>query len=97
VRIPAGVNAGPVILEVEDCSVVTSGSYERFIEIDGKRYQHLIDARTGWPAESDLVSATVVSPSSLQADLLATTALLSGSAGIDALRGRHPGCCFTVF
>jgi len=96
VRIPDGVKAEPVVLEVENCSVVTSGSYERFVEIGGKRYQHVIDARTGWPVESDLVSATVVSPSSLQADLLATTALMAGSSGIDALRARHPECLFTV-
>ena len=97
VRIPEGVESAPIVLEVEDKSVVTSGSYERFCEIDGKRYQHIVDACTGWPAETDLVSATVVSPSSLQADLLATTALLIGSAGIPSLCLRHPDCAFTVF
>lgn len=94
VRVPAGVEAERVVLEVRDKSVVTSGSYERFVEIDGVRYQHIIDARTGWPAETDLVSATVVADSSLDADLLATTALLAGSDGLDALAARHPGCGF---
>lgn len=97
VRIPEGLAHAPIILEVSNSSVVTSGSYERFAKVDGKRYQHIVDARTGWPAETDIVSATVVSPSSLEADLLATTALLAGSAGIDALRARHPGCTFVVF
>ena len=97
VRIPEDVDVAPIVIEVADKSVVTSGSYERFTEIGGKRYQHIIDPRTGWPAESDLVSATVVSPSSLQADLLATTALLAGSSGIAALCVRHPDCDFTVF
>ena len=97
VRIPEGVESAPIVLEIVDKSVVTSGSYERYCEIDGKRYQHIIDARTGWPAETDLMSATVVSPSSLQADLLATTALLSGSAGVPALCLRHPDCAFTIF
>ena len=96
VRIPEGVEHEPVVLEVIDRSVVTSGSYERFAEIDGVRYQHIIDARTGYPVCGDVVSATVVSESSLRADLLATCALIIGSAGIDALAARHPGCDFTI-
>lgn len=94
VRIPEGVNADPVIVEVVDKSVVTSGGYERFTEIGGKRFTHIIDARTGWPVESDLASATVVAESSLQADMLATTAVMLGSTGLPGLSERHPGCEF---
>ena len=94
VRIPEGVKADPIVAEVRDASVVTSGSYERFVEIDGMRYQHIIDARSGWPAKCDIVSATVVCSSSLQADMLATTALLVGSEGLPALRENHPECTF---
>ncbi len=96
VRIPEGVDARPIVVEVRDASVVTSGSYERFVEIDGERYQHIVDARTGWPAKRDIVSATVISSSSLQADMLATTALLAGSEGMPALQDRHPDCTFMV-
>ena len=96
VRVPEGVAAERPVLEVRDASVVTSGTYERFAEIDGVKYGHIVDAATGRPAESDLVSATVVAPSSLQADMLATTALIAGSAGLEALAARHPDCAFTV-
>lgn len=96
VRIPEGVRAQPVVLRVNDKSVVTSGSYERFVEIEGVRYQHIIDVRTGWPARGDLVSATVACERSLEADLLATTALVAGSEGFSALAARHPDCTFVA-
>lgn len=96
VRIPEGIPAERTILNVSDKSVVTSGSYERFVEIDGKRYQHIIDPRTGWPSESEIVSATVVSASSLKADMLATTVCLAGVPGFFELATRHPDCDFVA-
>ena len=92
VLIPEGVSVDPLVLEVEDASVVTSGVYERFVQIDGKRYQHIIDPQTGWPADSDFVSATVVSDSSCLADALATVLLMTGSAGFDDFAARHADC-----
>ena len=96
VRVPEQLDAARPVVEVCDQAVVTSGSYERFVEIDGRRYQHIVDASTGYPSESDVVSATIVAKSSLQADMLATTALLAGSQGLDALKARHPEADFTV-
>lgn len=49
-------------------SVVTSGLYERQFEQDGKRYWHILDPQTGYPVESDLVSATIVSERSIDGD-----------------------------
>lgn len=94
VKIPEGVPAKRIMVDVSDRSAVTSGSYERFVEIDGKRYQHIIDPRTGWPSESDIVSATVLAESSLRADMLATTACLAGADGFLELAARHPECQF---
>lgn len=94
VRIPEGVPAKPIVEQVSNKSAVTSGSYERFVTIDGKRYQHIIDPQTGWPSESDIVSATVIADSSIQADMLATTACLTGTAGFFELVLRHPECAF---
>ena len=94
VRIPEGVPAERVMVNVSNKSAVTSGSYERFVEIGGKRYQHIIDPRTGWPSDSDIVSATVIADSSLQADMLATTTCLAGSEGFFELALRHPDCDF---
>ena len=89
-RLPEGVGGEAPIVEVRDKAVVTSGSYERFVEIGGKRYHHSVDAATGRPSKSDIVSATVVAASALQADMLATAALLAGTGGIAGLKARHP-------
>ncbi|MGT2925649.1 FAD:protein FMN transferase [Streptococcus cuniculipharyngis] len=59
-------------LPVKNLSVVTSGSYERRLIHQGQSYHHILDPRTGYPVRSSLVSLTLISPSSLQADLWAS-------------------------
>ncbi len=66
------------VLKVEDKAVITSGGYERYFEQDGKKYIHIIDPRTGKPAESDLKSATVVSKNGTLADGLTTALYIMG-------------------
>ena len=53
-------------------AVATSGDYRNFFEIDGVRYSHSIDARSGWPVRHDLVSVTVLHQSAMWADAWAT-------------------------
>ena len=89
-RAPEGVRCERPVVELRDRSVVTSGSYERFVEIDGERYQHIIDASTGKPSTSDIVSASAVAASSLHADMLATAGLLVGTSGASGFQARHP-------
>ena len=66
------------LVEVEDKSVVTSGGYERFFEKDGVVYHHILNSETGFPFESDLLSATIVTDNSTLADALSTTVFAGG-------------------
>ena len=66
-------------LEVRDCSVVTTGSYERVYEVAGHRYSHIVDPRTGVPVDTDIESVTVMHRSSLMADAFATAFMVLGS------------------
>ena len=72
-------------------ALATSGDYERFIEVDGRRYCHILDPKTGWPAQG-LSSVTVISDRCLVAGSLSTAAMLKGPAGAAWLHGlgvRH--------
>lgn len=66
------------ILSISDKTVVTSGDYERFFMKDGIRYHHIIDPRTGCPSNSDLISSTIVTNSSISADALSTATFIMG-------------------
>ena len=82
---PGGAGTAVVVtVAVRDCSVVTSGLYERTFELDGKRYWHILDPRTGYPVETDVTSVTVISPTSTAGDALSTTLFVAGTQeGID--------------
>ena len=67
------LEAGP-----ERCGVVTSGNYRKFYVVDGRKYAHTIDPRTGYPVSHSLLSATIVADDAATADALATYCMVIG-------------------
>lgn len=70
------------ILEVSDEVIATSGAYERYFEQDGKIYHHILNPKTGYPCESDLLSVTVVSKDGLLCDYLSTLFYMLGKEAV---------------
>ena len=77
------------ILQPGDMALATSGDYRNFFEAYGKRYSHMLDPTTGRPVEHGLASVTVIHPSAMTADGLATALMVMGTAaGLDLAAER---------
>lgn len=78
------------VFELSSGSLSTSGDYEHFfIDVDGRRWHHILDPRTGLPARG-LLSVTVLAPKGIYADALSTAAFIVGIEGIPKLFKRLP-------
>ena len=86
-----------LVVDVRDCAVITSGNYERYKVIDGKKYSHFFDPLTGESVNSDLLSVTVISEDGSLADGLATAFMITGvdkALGILRAMDNPPGVVF---
>lgn len=77
---------------VPECSAVTSGTYERFLEINGKKYHHIIDPKTGYPVQTHVAGVTLFTRDSVQAELECKRLFFAGkpiSGWQDDAAGRY--------
>ena len=72
--------------QISEGGLATSGDYERYMEVGGQRYCHLLNPRTGWPV-NHWRTVSVTAPLAVVAGCVATIAMLQGPEGLDFLRG----------
>jgi thiamine biosynthesis lipoprotein len=77
------------MLTLRDCAFSTSGSSEQFFEVDGRRYAHILDPRTGYPADL-MGSVSVCAPDPTVSDALSTALFVGGRPLVEKWRQTHP-------
>jgi len=66
------------VINLTDKAIATSGTYQNFYYIDGNKYSHIINPKTGYPLKTDLVSAIIIADNCMIADAIATAVMLKG-------------------
>ena len=84
------------IVELDNTGIATSGDYRNYFEIEGRRYSHTIDPVTGRPVTHKLASVTVVHPSAMQADAMATALMVLGADAGYRLAEEHELAAFFI-
>ena len=83
------------VIPLREGAVVTSGSYEKYVILNGKRYSHIINPATGYPA-SGLCSVTVFGPSAEQANSYSTSMMVLGKDKAIALIKKYPAYSYIL-
>ena len=78
VRNPFNKNKYFATINSKDEDIITSGSYEQYYKINNKVYHHIIDPKTGYPADTDLISVTLIGNNGSILDALATSCIILG-------------------
>ncbi len=86
---------GSIEVDGEIC-VSTSGPYERFVTYEGVKYHHILDPHTGYPADTDLSSVTIVSQSGLISDALSTACFVLGEKGAYEIAEEYGAEIYTI-
>ncbi|MBR6523099.1 MAG: FAD:protein FMN transferase [Clostridia bacterium] len=76
-------------VDAQNTNIITSGGYQRYFEHEGKVYHHILSPKTGYPTDSDVASATVISPDGTLADALSTAIFAVGSEKGMEIAGAH--------
>jgi thiamine biosynthesis lipoprotein len=86
------------ILSLTNCAVTTAGGYRKFYIKNGRKYSHIIDPRTGYPVNNNLLSVTVVAPTALMADAYDTPFMVLGVDSCLKLCKSIPGMdCYLIY
>jgi thiamine biosynthesis lipoprotein len=75
-------------VRITDCTVATSGNYESYQHLDGKRVHHIVDPRTGYPVP-DVAGVTVITPLGIDSDVYSTAVFVAGEATVRKLRASR--------
>ena len=83
-------------LELHNASIATSGNYEKFVVIDGKKYSHTIDPKTGLPA-TGIKSVSIISPTAELADAMTTPIIIMGTkVGLNLINQVQGMACIII-
>jgi len=85
------------VLELKNKSASTSGNYEQFFLKNGKRYGHIIDPRTGYPAQTQITSVTVVAEQGLTADALSTSLFVLEKKEVKEILKKFPTVLVKIY
>ncbi len=85
------------VINLRDKALVTSGNYRKFYIENGKKYAHIIDPRTGYPAKHNLLSASVIASDCMTADAYATAFMVMGMEGSRQFLSENKNLALEVY